>query len=126
MDFMQQVQRTVSFEANSNMIPQSADINKDDIMQIILNLKNQTERHLQIQKNKILTLEKEVSELRNELSKATSIIYRLQDKEVVERSREALLNRRDKPPVDRPIDRNGVAPADVQLSKIFNCAGKRF
>jgi len=125
MDFIQQVQRTVSFEAN----PQnnnSKEMEPNDIMQIVLNLKNQTERHIQIQKNKIFTLEKEVSELRDKLSKVSAIAYKIQDKEVVERSREAAFSRRDKPPADKPIDRNGVAPADVEITKIFNCAGKRF
>ncbi len=51
---------------------------------------------------------------------------KMKDKEVVEQSREALFNRKDRPPVDKPIDRNNVAPSDVQIGNIFNMSGKRF
>ncbi|RJQ15715.1 hypothetical protein C4573_06200 [Candidatus Woesearchaeota archaeon] len=34
-------------------------------------------------------------------------------------------NTEDRPPLDKPIDRNGVAPADVSIEKFFYFGGKR-
>jgi len=135
MDYMQQVQRTVSlnsYEQHStppqNVAHHSSSVQKqlDDLKEIVEVQKNHLERFQQINKNRLYSLEKEVSELREKLGKTTEIIERINDVEVVQRTRDALSSRRDKPPADKPIDRNGVAPKDVQIDKIFNFSGKRF
>ena len=88
--------------------------------------KNKFERFLTINQNRIMTLEKEVNELKQELQKKTQALEKLNDKEVVQRSRDALFNRKDRAPLDRPVDRNNVAPSQVQIETIFNCSGKKF
>ena len=88
--------------------------------------KNKFERFLTINQNRIMTLEKEVNQLKDELNKKTQALERLSDKEVVQRSREALFNRKDRAPLDKPVDRNNVAPSQVQIETIFNCSGKKF
>lgn len=88
--------------------------------------KNKFERTLGILQNRIDVLEKEVSGMKTELEKFSEKYGKIRDKEIVEQSREALFNRKDRPPVDKPIDRNNVAPSDVQIGNIFNMSGKRF
>ena len=88
--------------------------------------KNKFERFLSINQNRIMTLEKEVNELKTELTKKTQVLDKMNDKETVQRSRDALFNRKDRAPLDRPVDRNNVAPSQVQIETIFNCSGKKF
>jgi hypothetical protein len=88
--------------------------------------KNKFERTLGIMQNRIDVLEKDVHEMKAEFEKMHEKYSKMRDKEVVEQSREALFNRKDKAPVDKPIDRNNVAPSDVQIGNIFNMSGKRF
>lgn len=88
--------------------------------------KNKFDRFLSINQNRIRTLEKEVNQLKEELNKKTEVLNKMNDKEVVQRSREALFNRRDRAPLDNPVDRNNVAPSQVQIENIFNCSGKKF
>ncbi len=88
--------------------------------------KNKFERFLQINQNRMMTLEKEVVTLREELAKKTTMLDKLSDRETVQRSRDALFNRKDRAPSDRPVDRNNVAPSQVQIENIFNCSGKKF
>lgn len=88
--------------------------------------KNKTDRLLGILQNRIDVLEKEVSEMKAQLEKMGESYSKIKDKEVVEQSREALFNRKDREPSDKPIDRNNVAPSQVQIANIFNMSGKRF
>ncbi len=96
-------------------------------MQDMLSMqKNKFDRTLGILQNRIEVLEKEVAEMKSEFERMSEKYSRIKDKEVVEQSREALFNRKDRPPVDKPIDRNNVAPSDVQIGNIFNMSGKKF
>jgi hypothetical protein len=70
-------------------------------------------------KERITSLEKEVSHLTQQLAKVMEFVEKLQDTETVTNARRAIQERRDRPPVDRPIDRNNVAPSQVQLENIF-------
>ena len=133
MDYVQQMQKTMSAapgrtfynDNNSNSTPSLS----SDIQQLREQLQTQKdffERIQQVNKNRIATLEKEVSELREGLLKVKEFYDKVRDKQIVEQTREAVFNHRDRPPVDRPIDRNNVAPADVAISKIFNFSGRKF
>jgi len=97
-----------------------------DLRDALFEQKSRFDRFVQISQNRIASLEKEVSEFKTQLDKATESLSKIKDKEVVERSREALFSRRDALPLDKPVDRNGVAPSKVQIADIFNCSGKRF
>ena len=102
---------------------------QDQINQIQQNIqeqKNKFDRFLTINQNRIVTLEKEVNQLRDELNKKTELLNKISDRETVQRSRDALFNRKDRAPLDRPVDRNNVAPSQVQIENIFNCSGKKF
>lgn len=88
--------------------------------------KSKFERTIGILQNRIDVLEKEVAGMKAEMDKMTEKYSKIKDKEVVEQSREALFNRKDREPVDRPIDRNNVAPSQVQIANVFNMSGKRF
>ncbi len=70
-------------------------------------------------KERINTLEKEVSQLTQKLCEAINFIEKIKDKETVANARQAILRRKDNPPLDTPIDRNNVAPSQVQLENIF-------
>lgn len=82
------------------------------------------QRVIENNKNRIYALEKEVGELALKLKKATEFMEKLNDKDVVSRSREALYSMQNRKPVDRPIDRNNVAPKDVDIQKIFYFGNK--
>ena len=132
MDYLEQMQRTgmVQPEIRQFSRPNNSQTEVltqvQEILEQVNNQRNNTERILKISQNKIYSLEKEVSELRDELKKATEVLTKLRDKEVVQKTREALFNRQERAPVDRPIDRNNVAPKDVSIEKIFNCSHKKF
>ncbi|MFP4567777.1 MAG: hypothetical protein ACLFN8_02435 [Candidatus Woesearchaeota archaeon] len=98
----------------------------DKLQTSMFDQRNKFERFLTINQNRMMTLEKEVNELRSELTRKTEMLNKLSDKETVQRSREALFTRQDRVPLDRPVDRNNVAPSQVQIENIFNCSGKKF
>lgn len=127
MDYIQQMQRTVSTSQSSNQpLTPSLSSEIQELKEQLLNQKNHFERFQQLSKSKIYSLEKEVSELRAGFLKVKEQLDKINDKEIVRRTREQFNSRQDRAPSDMPIDRNGVAPADVAISKIFNCAGKKF
>ncbi len=95
-----------------------------DILEEIESQKQFLLRLIKLNKQKIDSLEKEVAQLQQTNKKNQDFIEKIKDKDVVARSREALHNRVDKDPIDKPIDRNGVAPKDVQIQNIFY-AGRR-
>ena len=88
----------------------------------------QFERFRQLTEQKFTTLSKDVLDLTMELKQARAIIQKLKDKEETLQARAALqaYQRGDAPPKEIPIDRNGVAPSEVQIEQIFNFSGKRF
>jgi ribosomal protein L9 len=76
-------------------------------------------RVIENNKNRIHSLEKEVGELALKLNKSLEFIEKIKDKEIVSASRNAANNRIEKEPSEKPIDRNNVAPKDVDIKKIF-------
>lgn len=133
MDYVQQMQRTMSVAPGRTFTNDSSASSPPSLSSEIQQLREQVqtqkdffERIQQVNKNRIATLEKEVTELREGLLKVKEFYDKVRDKQIVEQTREAVFSHRDKPPVDRPIDRNNVAPADVAISKIFNFSGKKF
>ncbi len=124
MDYIREMQRTGTLNIKPSSQIQTNE--QPEIIRIIEQQKNHFERLNEINKNKIFSLEKEVNQLREELEKATSVLNKIQDKEIVTKTREELFGRREKPPSDKPIDRNGVAPKDVQIEKIFNFSSRKF
>ena len=85
---------------------------------------NMLKRLTKVNKERITSLEEEVSQLTKKIAELNNFFEKIKDKEVVANARLAIQNRRDRPPVDRPIDRNNVAPKDVQIESIFY-AGRR-
>ncbi|MCF7866729.1 hypothetical protein K9L67_02940 [Candidatus Woesearchaeota archaeon] len=130
MEYIQQMQRTAMFQQGTNRFEtvqkRTSEEKIEDIQSNMIQQRDHTNRILSLCQNKIYSLEKEVNQLREVLAKTTEKLEKINDKEVVQRSREALFNRQEKIPADMPIDRTGVAPKDVQLSKIFNFSGKKF
>ncbi|MCC7574434.1 hypothetical protein KO361_02490 [Candidatus Woesearchaeota archaeon] len=143
MSYLDQLQRTGTMDAVQRQTtqfsnaPRTETTRKEDpitnfqeqinqLQTTLLEQKNKFDRFLTINQNRIMTLEKEVNQLREELNKKTQMLDKLSDKETVQRTREALFNRKDRAPLDSPVDRNNVAPSQVQIEKIFNCSGKKF
>jgi len=129
MEMMNQNQRAFQTQSsqNSSSSPTNDLTSKiSELRDALFEQKSRFDRFVQISQNRIASLEKEVTEFKTQLDKATESLGKIRDKEVVERSREALFSRKDAPPMDRPVDRNGVAPSKVQIADIFNCSGKRF
>lgn len=131
MDYVQQLRNTGTFNPSTGAV--QTPVSPTDSLREIQSLresfdlmKTKFERTLQLHNNKIYSLEKEVNELREELKQKTEVISKIRDQEVVQKSREALFSRKDRAPADKPIDRNNVAPADVQIMKVFNFSNKRF
>ncbi|MFP4524547.1 MAG: hypothetical protein ACLFO2_04535 [Candidatus Woesearchaeota archaeon] len=81
----------------------------------------QFDRFRELAERKFTSLSKDVMELNMELKQAQQTIAKIRDKEEVAAARQALSDyqKGDKPPSEHPIDRNGIAPSEVQLDKIF-------
>ena len=129
MDYLSQLQRTnkiLQSVGNNPTQPQSN--STKEIYEELMAQKNFFERLNEIQKQKILQLEQELARTNQNLSKVIEFVDRYKDKMNVAAAREQAyqLNNQSKPALDRPIDRTGVAPKDVQIEKIFNFANKRF
>lgn len=118
-----QTQSPLGIPNTDNSDPKSkiAELQENMAMQ-----KNKFERTLGILQNRIDILEKELAGMKADMEKVMEKFGKISDKDVVEQSREALFNRKDRAPVDKPIDRNNVAPSDVQIANIFNMSGKKF
>jgi hypothetical protein len=97
-----------------------------ELREMIIHQKNHFDRFKEIAGKRIIALEQELARNNSQLKHALEFINKIKDKAVVEQSRETLFNRKDRAPLDKPVDRNGVAPKDVQIVDIFNCSGKKF
>ena len=88
----------------------------------------QFDRFRQITEQKFTTLSKDLLDVTMELKQARETITRIKDKDDAIAARAALqrYQQGDRAPVSQAIDRNGVAPSQVQIQDIFNCSGKRF
>jgi chromosome segregation ATPase len=143
MSYLDQLQKSGTMEAVQRQTRQFSDVPRqqmhtsrpetpqvqeqiNQIQEKLQEQKNKFDRFLTINQNRIVTLEKEVNQLRDELNKKTELLNKISDRETVQRSRDALFNRKDRAPLDRPVDRNNVAPSQVQIENIFNCSGKKF
>lgn len=131
MDYIQQMKNTGTMAFGQNRSRNSyqdteAKAEMLELRQQIVDQKNRVDRVLKLSQEKIYSLEKEVNELRTELKKCTDVITKITDKDTVQRTRDALFSRREKAPADKPIDRTGVCPKDVQIEKLFNFSNKRF
>jgi hypothetical protein len=110
--------------------------NQDELVQTVIKLQEalaylstQFERYKEINDKRANTLRADVEEFAAGIQEKLAFIEKLKDKHEATESREALVRYQQssgKEPVDKPIDRNGVAPKDVQIGSIFNCSGKRF
>ncbi len=92
------------------------------------------EKFRQLTERRLLNLQNELTTLKSELTAAPTAPRappaapqedQLSEAEKVERAREqmfAMQRGLNKPPAEKPIDRNGVAPKDVQLDKLFSFA----
>jgi hypothetical protein len=113
-------------QGNSGQDDSASKSKIDELQETMAMQKNKFDRTISLLQNRIDILEKEVAGMKAEFEKMSEKYGKLKDKEVVEQSREALFNRKDKAPADKPIDRNNVAPSDVQIANIFNMSGKKF
>lgn len=88
----------------------------------------QFERFRDLTERKFTTISKDLLDVTMQLKEAHTVIAKIKDKEEVAVARERMqrYQQGDAPPVDRPIDRNGVAPSQIKIASIFNCAGKKF
>lgn len=82
-------------------------------------------------KNKIKGFETEISSLRGQLMQARSFQQSTTQQDPVYEERQEPQKRfqtqpQEKEPARSPIDRNGVAPADVSIEKMFYFGNKRF
>lgn len=131
MSYVEQMQRTAMLHPTTGSVTtgngsQSTQEKVQTILEIVQQQKEHTNRILKLNQNKIYSLEKEVSELQQQLKRVSEKLAQINDKEIVKRSREALFNRQKKAPADVPIDRNGISPKDVQIRDIFNFSGRKF
>ncbi|MFT4261367.1 MAG: hypothetical protein ACMXX9_02970 [Candidatus Woesearchaeota archaeon] len=111
MDYVASLKRQGIISNNAQQAMNQA-LNDQDMQAMLMRLAKQN-------RDRITSLEKEVSQLTQKLSNAVSFIEKMKDTETVANARQALQERRDRPPADRPIDRNNVAPSQVQLENIF-------
>ncbi|MGV8162461.1 MAG: hypothetical protein ACP5N2_03985 [Candidatus Nanoarchaeia archaeon] len=147
MDYVNQMQKSGAFSTTPNPNPRPFNPNPSqtqsplsrageedaglkgklgELQETITLQKQKLERTLGIMQNRIDVLEREVSSMKAELEKMSERFSKEKEKETVAQSREALFNRKDRAPVDTPIDRNNVAPSSVQIGNIFNMSGKKF
>lgn len=123
--------------AEARQAHQSKDAGQITLAQseLILKLKDALEYQLlqfnrfrELTEQKFTSLSKDLLDVTMQLKDARETIHKIKDKEDVQVARERLrqYQQGDLPPPDRPIDRNGVAPSQVQIQDIFNCAGKRY
>jgi CBS-domain-containing membrane protein len=88
--------------------------------------KQRFERTLGLLQNRIDALEKEVSDMKSGNTKIAQPHTKETEKQSVEKARDALFNHKEKEVSTKPIDRNRVAPSEVQIANIFNMSGKKF
>ena len=93
--------------------------------QEFVDLVNQFKRYRDINDRRVFQLQQELQKATQQLAKIHGKFEKITDIENVKKARERLLQYqkgdRNKP-LETPIDRTGVAPKDVQIEKIFNCA----
>lgn len=94
-----------------------------DFFEHLNELRNEFEDCKKQNQRRISFLEEEVKELRTQLSKT-----QVETKNTVEKGGRNPSHNQPRKQVNKnkPIDRNNVAPSDVEITKIFNFSNKRF
>ncbi|MFT4282994.1 MAG: hypothetical protein ACMXX6_01065 [Candidatus Woesearchaeota archaeon] len=123
MSYLQEMQKAGVININQTK-PIVKEMTPIEITNTLIEQKAMFQRVIQNNKNRIKDIEKEVGELASKLKEATEFINKIKDREIVEKTREKLYSMRDKKPMDKPIDRNNVAPKDVDIQKIFYAGGR--
>lgn len=122
MDYFSQLQKTQAIHKQSRNVPNNTfPMSNEDTKEQLRLQKRKTNLNSQ----KINSLEKEVSELKEQLREATELIKKYSSSRVAQEKRMALHHRRETPPSDEPIDRNGVAPSKVNIQDIFYAGNRR-
>ena len=119
MDAVQQLQR-----ANPGFLDpmRASQAQKIDMPEEMQRLWNHFKRYVDLNDRRIKALQDEVAQKDKILREVQDFVVRAKDKQTVQASREAIMRHNNNPsrtPINTPIDRNGVSPADVQLEKIF-------
>lgn len=127
MDYLEQIKRVgitgtppkKTTKPTLNAKPQEL-----DFFEHLNELRDEFEDYKKKSQRRISFLEEEVNELRNKLSKT-----KVESKNTVEQkggSNPSQTQPRKQLNKNKPIDRNNVAPSEVELTKIFNFSNKRF
>jgi len=80
---------------------------------------NQFSRFKQYADNRIVVLESQMGQVMEKLKEAVEVINTLKSNHDAAGNRAKLAQGTNKDPVKEAIDRNGVAPADVSIEKMF-------
>ena len=86
---------------------------------------NQFRRYRELNNRAIAQLKHELAQTQAQLKQALALTKKFNDAQLVQETRNAVLNHVEREPGKEPIDRNGVAPCDVRVEEIFNFSGKR-
>ena len=83
-------------------------------------------RYKKFSEERITNLERAMSEAVQHINELLTTVSTMKSNAMAEKTREAVYAKQDahKEPLDKPIDRNKVAPSEVQVEKIFY-AGRR-
>lgn len=127
MDYLEQIKRVgitgTPPERKNKPTPKTKPQNLD-FFEHLNEIRNEFEDYKKQNQRRISFLEEEVKELRTKLSTAKA-----QTKNTVETqggSNPSPTQPTQKRNANKPIDRNNVAPSEVEITKIFNFANKRF
>ncbi len=116
MDAVQQLKK-----ANPSFLNPIQEEEKADIPEEIQRIWSHFKRYVNLNDRRIEALKQEIILRDKMLKEAYDFVKKAKDKQTVQATREAVYqyNNQPKPAQDTPIDRNGVAPSQVQLHKIF-------
>ena len=96
------------------------------LSQQLEDLQRMFSRYKQFSEQRITKLESAMGEASQFINELLSTVQTMKSNMNAEKVREEVYSKQDngKPPLDKPIDRNKVAPSEVQVEKIFY-AGRR-
>ena len=117
MDAVQQLQKANPAFLN----PAEATQEKVDMPEEIQRIWSHFKRYVELNDRRIEALKQDISQKENKLNEVYEYIRKARDKQLVQETREKVhqYNNQSKQATETPIDRNGVAPSQVQLHKIF-------
>jgi CRISPR/Cas system-associated protein Cas5 (RAMP superfamily) len=113
LNTMQRAQPREELPKNLNLSPDAVN-----------DLNNMFKRYREINDARVFEMQKILAETTQKLTRLTEMVERVGDSERIQKTREAIWGQSNskKEPSEKPIDRTGVAPKDVQIEKIFNFA----